>query len=177
MARINLETSVSELSNDEKKILWIISRKRGIQGYRPFGILLALHKPDKQGYQNYKSKIDATRQLLPAMESTLKQLNMAGYLDYDPVKHRYKAATKTRRVISYQIITRHTWSEKKLHQAEEKQPENIVDECCICLEENSLVLFQPCRHQCCCVLCGLIIRQEVGKTCPLCRTPVNKILL
>lgn len=48
------------------------------------------------------------------------------------------------------------------------------DECVVCLEKNSVPVFVPCGHQCCCVECvDSICRAKMP--CPLCRAVIASV--
>ncbi|XP_050394260.1 baculoviral IAP repeat-containing protein 3 isoform X2 [Patella vulgata] len=43
--------------------------------------------------------------------------------------------------------------------------------CRVCLTEEKVVLFRPCRHVCCCTKCA---PRFVGQSCPICRSNVDQ---
>jgi predicted amidophosphoribosyltransferase len=49
------------------------------------------------------------------------------------------------------------------------------DECVVCLEENSVSVFQPCGHQCCCVKCMANV-YGTKTPCPLCEKKIDSVL-
>ncbi|MCO5597569.1 hypothetical protein L7F22_051648 [Adiantum nelumboides] len=48
-------------------------------------------------------------------------------------------------------------------------------ECVICLSEQRDTTVLPCRHMCMCSACAKLLQQRTNR-CPICRTPVAKLL-
>lgn len=48
-------------------------------------------------------------------------------------------------------------------------------ECVICLSEQRDTTVLPCRHMCMCSACANVLRLQTNR-CPICRTPVEKLL-
>lgn len=49
------------------------------------------------------------------------------------------------------------------------------EECVVCLDSKASAVFGPCRHQCACSNCSvLILRQKMD--CPLCQTHIDEVL-
>lgn len=48
-------------------------------------------------------------------------------------------------------------------------------ECVICLAEQRDTTVLPCRHMCMCNSCAQLLRRQTNR-CPICRTPVEKLL-
>jgi E3 ubiquitin-protein ligase MUL1 len=44
-------------------------------------------------------------------------------------------------------------------------------ECVVCYEQSRSVVFLPCAHLCSCIPCSLLLTD-----CPVCRTPIEKVL-
>ena len=51
-----------------------------------------------------------------------------------------------------------------------RRPKRI--ECVVCLDARAEVMLLPCKHTILCQACAELVR-EGGKTCPMCRTPVE----
>ena len=49
-------------------------------------------------------------------------------------------------------------------------------ECVVCLDARAAVMLLPCKHTILCQACAELVR-EGGKTCPMCRTPVEGELM
>lgn len=53
----------------------------------------------------------------------------------------------------------------------------IIYSCCICKEENSTILFWPCKHLCCCSGCYNLLKENSLNysitSCPLCRCQIQ----
>lgn len=51
-----------------------------------------------------------------------------------------------------------------------------IYECCICMDNESNMIFVPCGHLCICMICADTIRNQHNTRCPMCRTITNIII-
>jgi hypothetical protein len=52
--------------------------------------------------------------------------------------------------------------------------EDAKKQCCICMIQETRMIFQPCNHIVCCETCAV---QPHIKDCPVCRTPIQNRML
>lgn len=51
-----------------------------------------------------------------------------------------------------------------------------IPECCICMDNESNMVFVPCGHLCICTSCADTIRNQFNTKCPMCRTQTTTII-
>lgn len=51
----------------------------------------------------------------------------------------------------------------------------VSNDCVVCMDSDSARIFLPCKHKCCCSGCSSKIVQA-KMDCPLCRSPIDKIM-
>lgn len=70
-----------------------------------------------------------------------------------------------------------TWEERLKETPSKRTKTDDESICVVCLDNESVVMWAPCMHQCVCDVCAkeLMERNDQTRKCPLCREPITDL--
>ncbi|EKX74319.1 conserved hypothetical protein [Theileria equi strain WA] len=119
--------------------------------------------------------------ILIVLESLKKDFSyyiMSG-LKFDDIADVWNIIITKRRIVQgdygYQIQEVYGLTQSKFNRSDEIAENGETKRCAICLDTWSDTILIPCRHLCLCFSCANKLQGDYGK-CPMCRTPVSRIV-
>ena len=76
------------------------------------------------------------------------------------------------------VSMKRTWTDRlNAMTTDDKEIENEISECVVCLDNDPTIMLAPCMHQCICTTCIVEImeREDQAKKCPICRVVIEDI--
>ena len=98
-------------------------------------------------------------------------LDWFGELDCDIQINNVNNGGTAIRIIDTDKVNKTESNKVKVEDKKEQSNNNESMVCCVCLDKQKNVLFEPCKHICCCIECSKNLNPNI---CPICRKIINE---